>query len=533
MQNFTKQKYRPVVLIILDGWGVAPDAPGNAISQAKTSHMDKYIAAYPSMTLLAAGEYVGLINGENGNSEVGHLTIGTGRSCQGSLVRINNDIKNGDFFSKSAFLTAINHTKINKSKLHFVGLLSNGAVHSHLNHLYALLELAKKEKIKEVFIHVILDGWDTPYNGGKAFIEELLHKIKELKINAQIATISGRFYAMDRVSNWTRIAKAFQAMTLGESEKSFADPLKAIDNYYSNGIYDGKILPTVITQGKKPVALVKDNDAVIFFNFRADRAKQLTKAFVLPEFNKFDRPSEFKNLFFCAMTDYDKDLPIDAVAYSDLEFNKPLAKCLSDKGLKQLHITETEKFAHLTFYFNGKRKEPFENEDWLVIPSLKVDSYDKKPKMAAPKITEQLLKIIAENKYDFIAVNYANPDLVSHTGNLKATIKACQTIDKALGKLVPLVLSKNGLVIITADHGNAEELQNIQTGEINTTHSTNPVPFIVISNKLEGKNIGMPDSLGSDLSLVKPAGTLADIAPTILKIMDIDKPEEMTGKSLI
>jgi 2,3-bisphosphoglycerate-independent phosphoglycerate mutase len=522
-------KNRPVVLIILDGWGVAPEAPGNAISQAKTPHFDKYVSTYPAMTLKTTSDFTD----EKGSSEIGHLCLGTGRHFQKDLVRINNDIKTGDFFNNQAFLETINYCKKNKSNLHLIGLLSNGGVHSHIAHLFALLELAKKEKVKNIYIHAILDGWDTPYNSAKGFIEELLAKIKELKINAQIATICGRVYAMDRIGDWEKTEKYFQTLTLGQSEQTFSDPLKALEYYYEQEIYDDKILPTVLKNKDKPLTVIKDLDSVIFFNFRADRAKQLTKAFVLPEFNKFDRQSEFNNLFFCSFTNYDKDLPVDVFAYPDLKFKNPLAKCLSNHNFKQLHITETEKFPHLTFYFNGKRNEPFEYEDWLMVPSLKIDAYDKKPALVASKITNKLLKILTENKYDFITVNYANADLVSHTGNLKKTIKACQILDKQLGKIIPFILSKNGLVIITADHGNAEELQNIQIGDVNTEHSNNPVPFIVISNQLEGKNIGLPDSFGADLSLIKPVGSLADIAPTILKIMDIEKPSEMTGKELI
>ncbi len=528
-----KLKNRPVVLIILDGWGIAPDAPGNAITKAKTPNINKYITSYPAMTLVASGEAVGLSWGEMGNSEVGHTNLGAGKIFYQNLPRISKSIADGTFFENQAFLNAIDHVKKNRSKLHLMGLISSGGVHAHIEHLYGLLELAKRQKVKKVYIHAILDGRDMIYNSGKGLIKELLDKIKEIKIDAQIATISGRFYAMDRDNHWERTKKAFDAMTKGESEEKFDDPIKAIESSYDKKIYDEEFVPVVITHKKNPAALIEDKDSLIFFNFRADRARQISQAFILPDFNKFERPSQFKNLFFASMTRYDKDLPVDAVAFDPVEIKKPLARVISDAGLKQLHVAETEKYAHVTFFLNGGTEEPFEGEDRIVIPSPRVPSYDEKPEMSAFKVTDNLIKAISENKYDFIVVNFANPDMVAHTGNLKATIKACEVCDKCLGKIVPLILSKNGVVLITADHGNTEELQNIQTGKVDKEHSTNPVPFIIIGDQFEGKNIGLPDSLGNDLSLFTPAGVLSDVAPTILKIMDIKKPEEMTGTSLI
>jgi 2,3-bisphosphoglycerate-independent phosphoglycerate mutase len=527
-----KLKYRPVLLVILDGWGVAPAAPGNAITLAKTPNLDKYIATYPAMTLVASGDAVGLSWGEMGTSEVGHTNIGSGTIFYQSLPRISKAIIDGTFFENPAFLHAVDHVKKYKSKLHLLGLVSNGGVHSHIDHLYALLEFAKRQQIKEVYIHVILDGRDSIFNSGLGFVKELLAKIKEIKINAKIATISGRYYAMDRDNHWERIQKAFLAMARGESERKFADPIKAIETSYGNKIYDEEFIPTVIVHKNTPIALIEDKDAIIFFNFRADRARQISEAFVLPEFAKFERP-EFKKLFFVAMTLYDKDLPLDEIAFRPTSITNPLAKVLSKQGLKQLHIAETEKYAHVTFFFNGGLEEPFPGEDRLVIPSPRVASYAQKPEMSAFKVTDEILKSLETNKYDFVVLNFANADMVSHTGDLKATIKACETIDKCLVKIVNLVLSKNGVVLITADHGNAEELQNIKTGEIDKEHSTNPVPLVIIGHAWEGNNLGLPDSLGSDLSLVTPSGVLADIAPTILKIMDIKKPEEMTGASLI
>jgi len=528
-----KYKNIPLVLIILDGWGIAPEAPGNAITQAKTPNMDKYIATYPVMTIAAAGKYVGLIEGDNGNSEIGHLNIGLGRHSSSALMRINNSIKTGDFFNNQAFLKAIEHVKKNKSKLHITGLLSDGSVHSHTNHLFALLDLVKKFKLDEVYIHVILDGWDTPRNKGLDFIEQLNKKITEDKIKAKIATVSGRGYAMDRIGDWQRTATAFKAMVDGEAQEYYKDPVEAVKTNYDKEIFDDKIKPTVIIKNKKPIALIQDKDAVIFYNFRADRMKQLVRAFALPDFSKFERSDNFRNSYFASMTPYDKDLPVDEIAFLNFEYEKPLAEILSENNLRQLHITETEKYAHVSYYFNGKNNIPFENEDWVLVPSLKTHNYEKKPEMSASKITDQILKFVTENKYDFIVANYPNADLVAHTGNLKATIKACEVVDKNLHKIVQVVLSKGGMVMITADHGNAEELQDIKTGDMNTAHSNNPVPLILISKEFEGKNIGLPDVMGSDLSLLNPVGSLADIAPTILSLLNIDKPDEMTGKSLI
>ncbi|MCX6744174.1 MAG: 2,3-bisphosphoglycerate-independent phosphoglycerate mutase [Candidatus Parcubacteria bacterium] len=528
-----KLKYKPVILVILDGWGVAPDSPGNAITRAKLPNFKKYISTYPAMTLMASGDSVGLPWGEIGNSEVGHTNLGSGFIFYQTCPRITKTIADGSFYKNEAFIKAIEHAKKNKSKLHLMGLISSGGVHSHIEHLYALLELAKKEKIKQVYIHGFMDGRDTIYNSGKKFIEELLAKIKEIGIDAKIASLSGRFYAMDRDNHWERTEKAFKAMVLGESENKFSDPIKAIEMSYESKIYDEEFVPTVLMAKDQPIAKIENKDAVIFFNFRSDRARQISESFVLPEFNKFDRKIDFKNLFFCAMYLYDKDLPLDAVAFFPFEINMPLAKVISDAKLKQLHIAETEKYAHVTYFFNGGMENPFPGEDRIVIPSPRVSSFAEKPEMSALKVTDEVIKAITENKYDFIVINFANADIVGHTADLKATIKAAETVDKCLGKIVTLALSKNGVVLVTSDHGNAEELQNIKTSEIDKEHSTNTVPFFIIGNEWEGKNIGLPDTVGGDLSLVQPSGILADVAPTVLNIMGVKKPEEMTGASLI
>ncbi|MDD5341048.1 MAG: 2,3-bisphosphoglycerate-independent phosphoglycerate mutase [Patescibacteria group bacterium] len=528
----TKLKNKPVALLILDGFGIAPPAPGNAISQAKKPNIDKYIATYPSMALVASGDSVGLSWGEMGTSEIGHQNIGSGMIVYQWLPRINKAISDGTFLKNEAFLKAAAHVKKNKSKLHLFGLVSSGGVHSHIDHLYSLLQFASRQKINEVYIHVILDGRDSIYNTGKGFVEELLNKIKELRVNAKIADISGRFYAMDRDNHWERTEKAFNAMVKGESDEKFEDPIKAVESSYKKKVYDEEFVPAVITKKGKPVGLIEDKDAVIFFNFRADRARQISEAFILPEFDKFPRP-DFSKLFFVGMTQYDKDLPLDAFAFAPIEIKKPLAKILSDAGLKQLHIAETEKYAHVTYFFNGGVEEPFPGEDRIVIPSPRVPSFDQKPEMSAYKVTDEIVKAVSENKYDFIVANFANTDIVAHTGNLKATIEAAEVVDKCVGKIINLILSKNGVVFLTADHGNGEELQNIKTGEMDKEHSTNPVPFIIIGHQWEGKNLGLPDSVGGDLSLVTPSGVLADVAPTILKVMGFKPSSEMTGTPLI
>ncbi|MFA4871951.1 MAG: 2,3-bisphosphoglycerate-independent phosphoglycerate mutase [Patescibacteria group bacterium] len=528
-KKFTRPK--PVVLIILDGWGIAPPSRGNAISLAKTPNINNLIKTYPSMTLQASGEAVGLSWGEIGNSEVGHLNLGSGKLIYQNLPRITKSITDGSFFANEKFLAAIKHAKKNKSSLHLMGLISLGGVHGSMDHLYALLELAAKEKFKPVFIHAFLDGRDMPYNSGLDLIKKLQEKIKNYKIG-QIATISGRFYALDRDNHWERIVLAYKAMVRGESEEKFSDPVEAIQASYDKKIYDEEFVPTAIFNGNnEPVATVKAGDSVIFFNFRSDRARELTKAFVLPGFEKF--PCGYlKDLYFVTMTEYEKDLPVE-VAYPTELINEPIAKVISENKLKQLHIAETEKYAHVTFFFNGGREEQFKGEDRILAPSPRVKSYVEKPEMSAKEITKKAIDAIMDDKYDFIVLNFANGDMLSHTGELKPTIKACEIIDDCVKQLVEVILAKNGVAFITADHGNAEELVNLQSGKIDKEHSTYPVPFIIVGKEWEGKTAGYADSPNSDLSLVQPSGLLSDVAPTILKVMGLKQPKEMTGKSLI
>lgn len=521
---------KPVVLLILDGWGVAPPSKSNAIAIAKTPAISSFIKTYPALTLQASGEAVGLSWGEIGNSEVGHLNLGSGKLIYQNLPRINKAITDGSFGENEAFLQAIEHCKKNKSKLHLLGLISSGGVHSHIDHLLALLDLCAKEKFKDVYIHGFLDGRDMPYNSGVDFVKKIEDKIKESGIG-KIATLSGRFYAMDRDNHWDRLALTYEAMVSGQSAEYFEDPMEAVEASYDKKIYDEELVPTVITNNGRPVGLVEDGDGMIFFNFRADRAREITKAFVLPGFEKFPRPY-FKNLFFVSFTEYEKDLPV-TVAFLTEMIEQPLARIISTAGLKQLHIAETEKYAHVTFFFNGGLEKEFRGEDRILVPSPRVASYAEKPEMSAKEVTKKMIEAIMADKYDFIVANYANCDIVGHTGDLKATVKAVETIDSCVKKVTEVVLAKGGVVLITADHGNAEELVNMQSGEIDKEHSTYPVPFIVISKEWEGKNAGLREVPNGDLSLVPSSGLLSDVAPTILKIMKLDQPEDMTGRALI
>lgn len=522
---------KPIVLIILDGWGVAPPSEGNGVTLAKTPNFTKYVAGYPAMTLLASGEAVGLSWGEVGNSEVGHLNLGAGRIFYQNLPRIDRAIENGSFFENKILIEALEHVKKHKSKLHLMGIVSQGKVHGMNSHCYALLELAKKNKVKDVFIHAFLDGRDSTFNSGKGFIEDLEKHIDKIGVG-EIATIHGRMYAMDRDNRWERVVKSCQAIAQGKSEEFFKEPRKAIEHSYDKKVFDEEFVPIVIGKDNSPTAVVSDNDAVIFFNYRADRARQLTQAFVLEKFDKFDRGAKLNNLHFVTMTEYEKGLPVHVI-FEKEEIKTTLPKILSEKGLRQMHIAETEKYAHVTFFFGGGVEEPYEGEERIVIPSPKVASYAEKPEMSAKKVTEELISEILKEKHDFIVVNFANPDMVGHTGDIKATIDAIEYTDKCLGEAVGVILSKGGEAIIVADHGNAEELINLQTGEIDKEHSTYPVPCIFIGREFEGKTAEDVQMVGNDLSLVQPVGLLSDVAPSILKMMKIDTPDEMTGKALI
>ncbi len=521
---------KPIILMVLDGFGVAPPAEGNAIVEANMPHFRKYVESYPAMTVLASASAVGLSWGEMGNSEVGHLTIGAGRIFYQSLPRINFAIENGDFYTNKAFLDAIAHCRKTNGTLHLMGLDSSGNVHASDEHCIALLELCVRQKFDKVVVHAFMDGRDTIYNSGAEFINELEAKMSELKVG-RIASIAGRYYAMDRDNRWDRIQKAYEAIVKGVSEYTTDSAPEAVQHWYSQKVYDEEIVPTVITKNGKPIATVNEGDSIIFFNFRPDRARELTKAFVLPTFEKF--PREFiKDLHFVTMTEYEKDLPV-AVAFPPLTIENCLAKVVSDAGLKQLHIAETEKYAHVTFFMNGMVEEAFPGEDRVIIPSPRVSTYDKAPEMSAELIAERVVQEISKGTYDLIILNFANADMVGHTGNEQATIKACEALDTALGQIVDAALAVGGICLITADHGNAEEVKNLVTGEIDKEHSTNPVPLVIIGKQFEGMRAPVGDVVGGDLSMTTPVGMLADVAPTILKFMEIPQPPEMTGKPLL
>jgi 2,3-bisphosphoglycerate-independent phosphoglycerate mutase len=515
--------------MILDGFGVAPDSAGNAVTRANMPNWNQYLKTYPTMTIKASGEEVGLSWGEMGNSEVGHLAIGAGRVYYQTLPRINRDIEKGDFFENQTFLAAINHAKQHGSALHLVGLISTGRVHSLDAHGHALLTLAKQQGLDRVFVHAILDGRDTVFNVGGDFIAALQKKMAELKVG-KIASVSGRYFAMDRDNRWERTGAAYNAMALGQGPQA-ADPLAAIRAAYAAKVYDEEVPPTVITENGAPVATIKDNDAVIFFNYRSDRMRQLTRAFVLPDFDKFARPP-LSNLHAVTMTEYEAGLPVQ-VAFPPEMIEKSLAQVVSEAGLKQLHIAETEKYAHVTFFINGRREDPFPGEERAIVPSPRVASYDQQPEMSLPKVSERILEEISEGKYDLIVTNFANPDMVAHTGNLEATVKAHEEVDAHLGRVVEATLAADGVAVILADHGNSEELLNVRTGEVDKEHSTNPAPFIIIGQQYAGQASVAGEVPEGDLSLMPPVGMLADVAPTVLKIMNLPQPPEMTGQALI
>ncbi|MBI4034835.1 MAG: 2,3-bisphosphoglycerate-independent phosphoglycerate mutase [Candidatus Chisholmbacteria bacterium] len=536
---------QPIVLLILDGWGLATPGPGNAITLAKTPHFNRFWNTYPHTQLIASGEAVGLPAHENGNTETGHLNLGAGHIVYQDLPRINMAIADGSFFQNPTLVTCFNHIRTYSSNLHLLGLVSVGTVHSSLDHLFALLRLAKDQGLKTTYLHLFTDGRDSPPTSAINLIKQIETHCQTLKVG-QIASITGRYYAMDRDQRWDRTQAAYETLTQG-SVITAPNATQAINQAYSQNHTDEFVPPTtIINSSGQPVSLIQDNDAVIFFNFRIDRPRQLTKAFVLPNFETaaaptgfdpyavkyfkthlppptpsqpFTRQKIFTNLFFVTMTEYERGLPV-TVAFPPQAVPNPLGRILSDHQKSQLRLTETEKERFVTYYFNGLREDPFPGEDRIIIPSLQVPTYDTKPQMATLELTQTLLQRLVNFNYDFVLVNFPNPDMVAHTGNLKATIIACETVDQSLGQITLNVLGKGGAVIITADHGNAEELINLQTGAVDTEHSNHPVPFILITS----------DSL---TNTQLPQGILADVAPTILKLLQIPPPSTMTGRSLI
>ncbi|MFR4171978.1 MAG: 2,3-bisphosphoglycerate-independent phosphoglycerate mutase [Lachnospiraceae bacterium] len=507
---------KPTVLMILDGYGLNDRVEGNAIKQANTPVMDKLMAEYPYVKGLASGMAVGLPEGQMGNSEVGHLNMGAGRIVYQELTRITKEIQDGDFFKNEALLHAVKNAKENGSALHLFGLLSDGGVHSHITHLFGLLELAKKEGLEKVYVHCFLDGRDTPPQSGKGYVQELTDKLAELGVG-KIATVMGRYYAMDRDNRWDRVERAYNAITkgLGVSAES---GVAAVQNSYNNGKNDEFVEPAVVMENGKPVATVQDGDSVIFFNFRPDRAREITRAFCCDDFDGFVREKRIQTTYVC-FTDYDETIPNKEVAFHKVAITNTFGEFLAAHGLKQARIAETEKYAHVTFFFNGGVEEPNEGEDRILVKSPKVATYDLKPEMSAPEVCEKLVGAIKSQKYDVIIINFANPDMVGHTGVQKAAIQAIEVVDGCVGKAVDAIKEVNGQLFICADHGNAEQLIDYETGAPFTAHTTNPVPFILVN---------------ADPSYtLREGGCLADIAPTLIELMGMEQPKEMTGKSLL
>ncbi len=525
----TVPQRQPAVLLILDGFGVAPPSRGNCIALAKTPNLDRLIERYPAMTLQASGDAVGLPWGEMGNSEVGHLTIGAGKVIYQDLPRITRAIIDRSFFSNPAFRQAIANTTAHDSTLHLIGMFSSAGVHSFDEHAFAILELCKKSKVARVAIHVILDGRDSPYNSGATFVGKLQKKINTIGLG-KIATLSGRFYAMDRDNRWDRIGLAYHAFVHGRGPQA-DDPLAAIKASYATSVYDEQFLPTVMTTNGHPVATVGAHDSIIFFNYRSDRARELTKALTLPGFEKFDRGEYLKDVVVVTMTEYERDIPV-TVAFPPEEITTPLAKVYSDAGLAQLHAAETEKYAHVTFFFNGGVEASFPGEERILVPSPSVAAYDQKPDMSAREITDRVITAMDSGKYSFIVVNFANPDMIGHTGNIPATIRAITTIDVLVGQIVEATLAINGFVMITADHGNAEDKIDGQTGAVGKEHSANPVPLLVIADNLPTELVERFKAPLRDLSSLTPVGVLADVAPTLLGLAGLPIPDDMTGHNI-
>ena len=527
------QKPDLIILLILDGWGISQDSPGNAITRAKPTNFNNLWFSYPHALLVASGQGVCLPEGHVGNSEVGHINLGAGRVVFQDLLRVNNAIADGTFFENPAFLQAVAHINKNSSSIHLMGLVGLGAVHSDIGHLYALLSLLKKNQIpsSRVKLHLFTDGRDSPPTSAKIYLSEIAKKIENENLG-QITSLCGRYFAMDRDNRWNRTGMAYFSL-LGKSEQKATNVLSIIEKSYAEGATDEFIKPYVIVdETGLPVGPICANDAVIFFNYRPDRARQLTKAFVLDDLSKlktssgdaiksFERKEKLKNIFFVSLTRYENNLPVSQVAFMPEEVTMPIARIFAERSMHQLHISETEKYAHVTYFFNGGMEKPFAGEDRVLINSPQVPSYDKAPQMSTAEVTRRLLEKMQTGNYNFIVANFANADMVSHTGNIAATIEGVQTIDHHLGILANAVLSAGGGMIVTADHGNAEEMLNLRTGEVDTEHNLSPVPAIFIFKELAGQNAQLPQ------------GLLADIAPTILATMQIPKPSQMTGRSLL
>lgn len=537
---------KPVVLLILDGWGIGPNNAGNAINQAKTPNLDRYWMSYPHTQLEASGQAVGLPQGEDGNTETGHLNIGAGHIVYQDLPRINMAIADGGFANNEAFLACIQHVKDHQSTLHLMGLIGAGGVHSNIEHLYALLNLAAQQGVERVLIHGFTDGRDSPPTSGINYVQEIMNRCQQLGVG-QLASLQGRYFAMDRDRRWERVEKAYDALTIGEGKSCILDPIHALKEQYDQGITDEFIEPITICDRDGSHRVIGDNDGVIFFNYRIDRPRELTRAFVLPEFEQgmknvafdpyteryektniqkqtavttFQRKKILQNLFFVTMTMYEDNLPAH-VAFPPQHIKEPIGKVFADNGLRQLRMTETEKERFVTYYMNGQKEELYPGEERVIIPSKGVKSYDQAPEMSANEIANEMIKRIQSGLYDVVIANICNGDMVGHTGNFDAAVRACEIVDEVVGKIVEEILLHNGVVFITADHGNVEEMMNNSTGEVDTEHSTYPVPLYIIGKQFASH------------STMLPTGILADVAPTILKTMGINKPQQMTGRALI
>ncbi len=517
----TNQRPCPLVLAILDGWGERAETEGNGIKLARTPNMDQWRATYPWTLIHAAEKAVGLPEGQMGNSEVGHLNIGAGFVVKQDVTMIDDSIADGSFFSNPAFNAAMEHVKAHNSQLHIIGLLGMGGVHSHMNHEKALLQFARRAGLERVFVHAFTDGRDTLPHSGLGFLRDLQAFMHDNDVG-RVATVSGRYYAMDRDKRWDRTEKAYNAMVQGSGQHA-PSAEAAIQQSYDADITDEFIVPTVIMDGDQPVATVRAGDAVICFNFRADRVRQITRAFASSDFDGFPR-QQIQDLFYVAMTEYEKGLPV-AVAFEGADVKVPLAKVLSDDGLKQVHVAETEKYAHVTYFLNGGREEPFPGEERVLVPSPKVATYDLQPEMSAAGIRDRVLDTLQQNSADVIILNFANADMVGHSGKIDAVIKAVETVDACLGAIVNKVLEFGGVALITADHGNAEQLIDPHGGGAFTAHTTNLVPFLVVA----------ADQLALDKQHItlRDGGALADVAPTVLSVLHLAKPDAMTGRSLI
>ncbi len=508
---------KPAVLLIMDGLGLNEKHEHNAVYGAKTPVLDGLMKDYPFVKGYASGMAVGLPDGQMGNSEVGHMNMGAGRIIYQELTRISKEIEDGDFFKNEALLDAVNNVKKNDSSLHLYGLVSDGGVHSHNTHIYGLLELAKREGLSKVYVHCFLDGRDTPPESGKDFVAELEAKMKEIGVG-EVASVSGRYYVMDRDNNYDRVEKAYRCLTEGVGGEA-ASATEGIQASYDAGVSDEFVVPFAVKKNGQPVATIKSGDSVIFFNFRPDRAREITHCFCDDEFDKFDRPERVATKYIC-FTDYDPLIPNKEVAFKKVEIKNTFGEWLAARGMKQARIAETEKYAHVTFFFNGGVEQPNEGEDRVLVNSPKdVPTYDFKPQMSAPEVCDKLCEAIRSGKYDVIIINFANPDMVGHTGVEEAAIKAVETVDECVGRAVEALKEMDGVMFICADHGNSEQMIDYETGEPWTAHTTNPVPFILVN---------YDPAYG-----LKEGGRLCDIVPTLIECMGLEKPADMTGESLL